>query len=504
MDRHSLDRAAGLLSFDQLASYSPPRRLQVLWIENSLDCRMWSYYCDIRKAMAELHDLCTPRGATICLGTSKFVPDVAVVGPRYSINIGSEDDSVGFDRSLYANVPLLVMQNKMYTPQGWKEIVGNATAKLAWARAAGATAAFTWLTRHREFTRLSGVPHHWLPFGVDMGIFGANAGKFGAEAQPFDVGFTGASGKDKYPLRAEVLQALQSMKNVSGYYGTWAQTALNRADPRSWKAGNHDTYALQMSKARIWLSTLGPSNIVGTRYFEVIASGTTLLMCNRPRKATSASSATSTWIYDGLFEDGVHVVMFEDAADLQAKVRRYLRDEPARRRIVQNAHALAQKIHSWGSRARFISRVAEQAIESARAFPAKAPQYVPPRDALFANHSSYVGCYMRRDKTEIGLLEPPRSRNKRKLWRYTVASCQAACKNRWGRAAYAALLGGGFATGNGHTLARCMCAARGASTGAPLPGWERQSDLHCATTCSLHDNRPCGGHREHAFFRIGI
>ena len=97
--RHQLDAASGLLSFDAdaLTAYSP-RRLKVLWVENVLDCRMWGYYCDIRNAMAKLHDLCTPSGGRLCM-PPKFTPDIAIVGPRYSINIATADETVGFDRT---------------------------------------------------------------------------------------------------------------------------------------------------------------------------------------------------------------------------------------------------------------------------------------------------------------------------------------------------------------------------------------------------------------------
>ena len=54
------------LSFDDLAGYKPPR-LRILWLENTLDCRTWTYYCDLRAAMAKLHDLCTPRRGVTCM-----------------------------------------------------------------------------------------------------------------------------------------------------------------------------------------------------------------------------------------------------------------------------------------------------------------------------------------------------------------------------------------------------------------------------------------------------
>lgn len=485
VSRYSLDHKAGLLSFDQLESYTP-RRLKVMWLENTLDCRIWGYYCDIKRAVARLHDVCVVKSPTACLqhrgGHTRFEPDVAIIGPRFSINIQSEDDLVGFDRSQNPNLPLLVLQNKMYDVSGWRELVGNVSAKLAWTRAAGAAGAFTWLTRHHEFTRRSGVPHHWLPFGVDVKVFGFMAGTFGKSAQPVDVGFTGASGKDKYPLRNAMLQALQNL-SVTSFFGTWLQTASSKQNKQPWRAGDRGQYAREISRTRIWLSTTGPSNIVGTRYFEVLASGTTLLVCNRPPKGE--------WVYEGLFEDGIHVIMFDSIADMKAKVLYYLEHETERRKVVERAHALTVRIHSWEARAKFISRVAETAIALAEV--GKARGYVAPTSAIAANHSSFLGCFTA--ARGAGLQEPRKSRNKRKLWRYTVSMCQTSC--RASGQGIAALLGGGFSSGNGHAHGHCSCAESSILNSSNL---RRADDSECASTCNLHDARPCGSARHHALF----
>ena len=105
--RHALNRAEGTLSFDLLAS-APTRRLRVLWLENRLDCGLWSYYCELRNAMAELHELCTPSPSRTCLGEG-FAPDVAVVGPRFSINIPMPNETLGFARSRLNRLPLLII-----------------------------------------------------------------------------------------------------------------------------------------------------------------------------------------------------------------------------------------------------------------------------------------------------------------------------------------------------------------------------------------------------------
>lgn len=66
------------------------------------------------------------------------------------------DTALGVSRQRYANVPLVVLQNKMYTSA--TEFTGNLEAKLDWTRAVGAAAAF----RHEEFTQRSGVRHDVL------------------------------------------------------------------------------------------------------------------------------------------------------------------------------------------------------------------------------------------------------------------------------------------------------------------------------------------------------
>ena len=365
--------------------------------------------------------------------------------------------------------------------------MGSLEAKLAWAGASGAAAAFTWIapSRNHDFTRRSGVPHHWLPFAVDPRKYARHAGR--STPQPIDVGFTGASGLDKYPDRAAVLETIRAM-NTTNYLGTWLQTKLNRADNRSWKAMSHAGYARTLASAKLWVSTTGPSELVGTRFFEVLASGTTMLLCNAPRSPST---------YDGLFVDGVHAVTFNGMPDLQAKIVYYLRNEGARRRIVDAAHQLALQLHTWDARARFISLVAEKALSRQ----AGLSSYTQPAEAAALEAASrYLGCYEAPSANQLrtfGFREPAHSRNRRRLWRYTVQLCQEAC-----RGATFGLMDGGFSSGNAHAQGRCICSAnRGRSNNSPSKSVRRRRDRECATACSLHDARPCGGPGALALFQ---
>ena len=122
--RHALNRAEGTLSFDLLAS-EPGRRLRVLWLENRLECSLWSYYCELRDAMAQLHELCTPSPSRTCLGEG-FAPDVAIAGPRFSINIPTPNETLGFARSRLNQLPLLIIVRHPSAPAALPHLLRRA------------------------------------------------------------------------------------------------------------------------------------------------------------------------------------------------------------------------------------------------------------------------------------------------------------------------------------------------------------------------------------------
>jgi hypothetical protein len=455
------------LRFDEdLRGHVLPR-MRIVWLENTLDCRTWTYYCDLKDAMARMHDLCTPRGPSTCVdGRRRFDPQLIVAGPRYMANVAHADETLGFDRSRFAHLPLAVIQNKMYAAST-REIVGDSDAKLRWARAAGASVGFTWLpTQHVDFTARSGIPHHKLPFGVNAALYGRHAGSLQEGVkQPYDIGFTGAS-SHKYPLRESILKLIRSL-DVRSYLGTWQQTSLRLSDNRSWKALDRDGYVLQISKTKLWVSTTGPSNIVGTRYFEILASGTTMLLCNRAPQGA----------YDGLFEDGVHAVVFDGMDDLRAKILQYLADEAARRRIVAAAAELSLRIHTWDARARFITRATQAAIAQ---HDPKLPYYSRPSGALEPTEP-YLRCIGGRVSTYFVEVQA-----RRPLRRFTVDACARTCERK---STHFGVQCGGFCSGNGHRLARCYCSKVQLTNSV---GREKDPN-ECATACSLNDPRPCGG-----------
>ena len=87
--------------------------------------------------------------------------------------------------------------------------------------------------------------------------------------------------------------------------------------------------------------------------------------------------------------------------ELEAQLNYYLTHEHERQRMVAAAHALAIGLHSWNARARFITAVARNVIES---HPRGVPWYVPPPSP--PTRATYTGCHAEphgwRNATEAG------------------------------------------------------------------------------------------------------
>ena len=488
-------RSPAVRSLARAWGSEPMPRMRVLWLENRLDCRIWAYYCELRRAFRAIHNVSDWSSAH----KEGAMPQLIVVGPRFTTNLHTADTALGISRQRYAHVPLVVLQNKMYSNPLEKENTGNLEAKLQWTRAVGAAAAFTWLTRNEEFSQRSSVPHYRLPFAADAAMYGRFAGNFSGQA--WDVGFTGSLTK-KYAFRQTVLTTLRGMRGIRTYLKSWSKVSTLQDD--RWDRLGRLNYVRTLAATKIWVSTTGPDWIVGTRYFEVLMSGTTLLLCNRPPAGVNT--------YRGLFEDGVHVVMFDDMADLKSKVRHYLRNESGRRRIVSAARNLALSAHSWEHRAAFIMEMTQRAIDRRdngkpwfQPAPTPTASLLPPIGCFVAKpslleKSRKQGTPAQRRPVDNAsrerLIEQNHPESRVGPYRngFTVAECESACVGY----RYYGLLSGGFCTGDAHRRALCYCGRPGVIRA--LSG-HRTSALKCASTCSLRDERPCGGAKLISMYR---
>ncbi len=200
----------------------------------------------------------------------------------------------------------------------------------------------------------------WLPrvaflgYGAAPAFYGTPSGR----PYDYDVGFSGNPGRydGRYAWRAETM-------------GNAALLARLRAHgTRIYEGGmvGADEYIRTLASTRMWLSTSEAGDHVVTRAYEVLASGRTLLLCDRNARAH---------VRLGIVER-VHAAMFNSSAEFESTVRWYMQHEEERLRMVVAARALADS-HTWRARARELVDLIRQQLDAEGAGRARATSHQP-------------------------------------------------------------------------------------------------------------------------------
>ena len=257
-------------------------------------------------------------------------------------------------------VPLVVLINKEYALM---------QQKIAWLRQHCVEAALSVHHDVATFQNKSGVPFHRIWFGVDVGLFAQRPSLSTSLFAPqsylpnksheyvYDLGFTGVVRRDqtnnwRYQIwrNAWPLLSKRGLRLFSGPRGG-VHIGVAHAEI------NQSSYIEAMRGSKLWLSTTGPSDLVGTRYFEVMATGVTLCVCNR---------MSNELIYGSLgIKEGRHVVMFSTLAEFVDTVVNYTslpEYEERRLAIVQRAQELAFRKFSWMHVAKKVETVLRRTV----------------------------------------------------------------------------------------------------------------------------------------------
>lgn len=89
-----------------------------------------------------------------------------------------------------------------------------------------------------------------------------------------------------------------------------------------------EDYAKNLSASKISITTTGPADLVGTRYFEIMATNKSLIICNRLENKD---------IYSNMFIEDHNCVMFSSIREFNLKILYYLKNEKQRMKIVNQA-----------------------------------------------------------------------------------------------------------------------------------------------------------------------
>lgn len=272
-----------------------------------------------------------------------------------------------------------------------------AAEKYEWLRAHCVHAAFTVHHDVARYEAATGVPFYRTSFGVDAARFAApslavspsppmpapsgggdnltrhvlggreraerpteQGGGRDADGYRYDLGFTGVvrsdqTGNWRYHIWKRSWPRLRAL-GVRLFSGDSGGVRIGKAHAELSPA----EYVRQMRSCKVWLSTTGPADLVGTRFFEVMATGTTLLIANRNGVGAAYSSL-------GLVE-GRHALFFSSLEEFEALVLNVTRPsfEPRRRQIVARAQELVLRRFTWSLVASRIERVLDCAIAARR------------------------------------------------------------------------------------------------------------------------------------------
>ena len=261
--------------------------------------------------------------------------------------------------SLCGVVPLVVILNKEYVALA---------EKLAWVRRHCVAAAFTVHHHAPLFSQTTGVPFHKISFGVDLARFASES----APRYELDLGFTGVIREDQTSQwRLRIYKrvwpslAARGLRLFSQSFGRGVRVrACREARPGcEHKKLDAAEYVRTMQSSKLWLATTGPADLVGTRFYEVMATGTTLCVCNRLHGNASAAYTSLGLVHERT------VVMFSSLEEFEEIVTNFTTRpeyEEKRAAIVRRAQALARRRFAWEQVAARVDRVLRDVRRQAR------------------------------------------------------------------------------------------------------------------------------------------
>lgn len=305
------------------------RKLSILYVDG--DAKPGAeirYYFDYVTALKKIHSLClylprsqadNPLKAKACSGQAF---DIVVIGFGM-LNLHPGDEILPWLRQV-SNIPIVVMFNKEYQ---------DLEKKIAWVQSHSQRIMCLFTVQHkwREYSDSTGLRFYRLPFAVDPKLFDLRAIN-PSKVYKYDLGFTGTIRQGQMQnWRSRIMQELKPKLEHAGI-------RIFHADFLA-----HAEYRKKMAQTKIWISTLSIGDLVNPRYFEVMASGTTLLMCNRE----------SNGAYEDMgFEDGTNVAMFSSLDEFYDVALRIIqRGETDRKSMVNRARQHVLHHHSYSRRA---------------------------------------------------------------------------------------------------------------------------------------------------------
>jgi hypothetical protein len=199
--------------------------------------------------------------------------------------------------------------------------------------------ATTWSPHTDELSKKYNVPFTFIPFATDTTVFNLTTQFTPWEDRQCDVFLRWDTNPDKYQLRKEIHSML-------------VQTAdIKVSSPSSFL--KEEQYIQEIVKCKMSITTIGMPpgtplatlDLFGTRYFEIMASGTTLLIAQRPKSKEAKLASEQLGLVDG-----ETIVEIDNVTELLGRIQYYKANPKKAYEIIRRAQANSMR-HTWADRA---------------------------------------------------------------------------------------------------------------------------------------------------------
>jgi len=291
---------------------------KILYFESNIK-KGCNYYQEFRDNLAKIHNLKIIT-SDLKKEINKFNPDMILIG--FSVtDVGDEAPTLNLND---VSKPMYIFLNKEYAALDkkleWIKYINPPPLKI-----------FTVHHDYQKFQDITNITCQRIMWSANHKIFK----KYNDEYK-YDFFFSGVVRKEQTDdMRNKIYHNLKFLKKYKLLVN--ARFYENNKNLNKSKIFSNDDYAKNISDSKICLTTTGPADLVGTRYFEIMATNKALIMCNRMPEN----------IYDKIVIDKYNCIMFDDENDFVAKCKYYLKNEEERLKIVKTAYQYFLDNHTW-------------------------------------------------------------------------------------------------------------------------------------------------------------
>ena len=316
--------------------------MKILYYDN-ISKEGCNYYKDIIKYLSRKYNVHVVNKKNLKKRIKQINPDLIIIG--FGITSKNKDfDIINIEDK---NIPIFVILNKLY---------GSLENKIKWLKNINPKPKKIFCIEHQpeKYEKMSNIPCIRIMWSADHEIFRIIDIKY-----KYDLLFSGVINekqtnnlikkifekihkiKDKYLLNLNV-----NYNDIEGWVSENIDGKIHNREvikekdsnfKRSFYKFTNEEYVKLINDSKICLVTTGPGDLIGTRFFEVMSVGKSLILCNR----------MDYEIYQDYLIDNFNCVMFEDENDFFNKFEYFIKNEEKRKSIVINAFEYFQKNLKW-------------------------------------------------------------------------------------------------------------------------------------------------------------